>query len=92
MLDQKETVNTSELRAYKFKLVPTDTKVTIKWFVYSGNEKIRYESTMRGTWGYDATCSCGWETKTGGAIRSSVEADVELHKTGEHNYSYKAGN
>ena len=92
MLDQKETVNTSELRAYKFKLVPTDTKVTIKWFVYSGNEKIRYTSTMRGTWGYDAECSCGWATKTGGAIKSSVETDVELHKTLEHNYSRKAGN
>ena len=95
MLDQKKTVNTSELRAYKIKLVPTDTKVTIKWFVWAGNEKIRYNSTMRGTWGYDAECSCGWETKTGGATKSSVEADVQLHKTFDHNYVYntaKAGN
>jgi hypothetical protein len=73
------------------KLIATDTKVTIKWFVYAGEEKIRYNATMRGTWGYDAECSCGWETKTGGAIKSSVQADVELHKTMEHNYTRKFG-
>jgi len=92
MLDQKNTSGASELRAYKFKLVPTDTKVTIKWFVYSGNEKIRYESTMRGTWGYDAECSCGWKTVTGGASRSFVEYEVEFHKRYDHNYTSKAGN
>jgi hypothetical protein len=73
------------------KLYATDTKVRIKWFVYAGDEKIPYESSMRGTWGYDAECSCGWKTRTGGAIRSSVISDVRLHKTLEHGYSYKAG-
>jgi hypothetical protein len=73
------------------KLYATDTKVRIKWFVYSGDEKIPYESSMRGTWGFDAECSCGWKTKTGGAIRSSVISEVQLHKTMEHGYSYKAG-
>jgi hypothetical protein len=33
------------------KLVATDTKVTIKWFVYDGNEKVRHNSTMRGNLG-----------------------------------------
>ena len=79
---------------FKVKLVATDTKVTIKWFVYEGEEKIAYQSSLRGTYGYDAECSCGWKTTTGGAIKSSVLADVQLHKTMEHNYSYnlaKAG-
>ena len=77
------------------KLYATDTKVTIKWFVYAGEEKIRYNASMRGTWGFDAECSCGWKTTTGGAVKSSVISEVELHKTMEHNYTYnsaKAGN
>jgi hypothetical protein len=74
------------------KLIATDTKVTIKWFVYAGEEKMRYTSTMRGTWGYDAECSCGWATKTGGAIKRSVLQDVAMHKIMEHNYSRKFGN
>lgn len=73
------------------KIYSTDQKVTIKWFVWAGDQKMRHESSMRGTWGWDAECSCGWQTRTGGAIRSSVESDVQLHKTMEHNYSYKAG-
>jgi hypothetical protein len=73
------------------KLVATDQKVQIKWFVYAGEEMISYNSTMRGTWGWDATCSCGWATKTGGAIRSSVLAEVQNHKRFDHNYSYKVG-
>jgi len=71
------------------KLVPTTTKANIKWFVYAGNEKIRYNKTMRGVWGYDATCSCGWESKTGGAIRSSVEAEVYAHKRFDHEYEWQ---
>ena len=73
------------------KLVATDTKVTIKWFVYSMGEKFAHTSSMRGTWGWDAECSCGWKTTTGGAVKSSVQSDVELHKTMEHNYTRKVG-
>jgi hypothetical protein len=69
------------------KLVATDTKVTIKWFVYAGTEKIRYNATMRGTWGYDAECSCGWTTKTGGAIKRCVLEEVYYHKIMDHNYT-----
>jgi hypothetical protein len=73
------------------KLVATDAKVQIKWFVYAGNEKIRYTSTMRGTWGYDAECSCGYTTKTGGGVRSYVEDLIESHKRFEHNYTWNFG-
>lgn len=73
------------------KLVATDTKVTIKWFVYASEEKMRYTSTMRGTWGYDAECSCGWATSTGGAIKRCVLEDVKLHKIMDHNYTRNYG-
>jgi len=68
------------------KLVPSNEKVTIQWFVYAGDEKIRHNATMRGAWGYDVTCSCGWETKTGGGVRSWLRHEVELHKFYSHDY------
>ena len=52
----------------------------ITWFVWAGGEKIRRTASMRGQWGHDAACTCGWETKTGGATRRSVQDDVDLHK------------
>ena len=55
-----------------------DHKIT--WWVWAGSEKIRRTASMRGTWGYDATCSCGWETHTGGAIRSYIESEIRLHR------------
>ena len=73
------------------KIYATTEKVTIKWFGVSMGERTPAVSTMRGTWGWDATCSCGWDSRTGGAIRSSVEQDVRLHKIMEHNYSRVAG-
>jgi hypothetical protein len=52
-----------------------------RWFVYAGSEKIPYQSTMRGHWpGYDVECSCGWESRTGGATRTSVEDMLFDHR------------
>jgi hypothetical protein len=57
-----------------------------RWFVYAGGwgtptEKIPHTATMRGTWaGYDVACSCGWESHTGGATRTSVEDDLFMHR------------
>ena len=50
------------------------------WFVWAGGQKMRREATMRGTWGYDVTCSCGWESRTGGATRRSVEDMLWDHR------------
>jgi len=59
------------------------------WFVYTGaidtatgkRERIRWQRTMRGTWpGFDVVCSCGWESKTGGATRHSVEDELWDHR------------
>jgi hypothetical protein len=53
----------------------------ITWWVWAGGEKIRRTSSMRGFWGYDASCSCGWKTKTGGAVRRYVQDEVDFHKS-----------
>jgi hypothetical protein len=49
----------------------------ISWFVWGwgpdGAYKIPHNAKMRGTWGWDAVCSCGWGSRTGGATRGSVE-------------------
>lgn len=52
----------------------------IRWFVYLAGEKIPRTSTMRGQWGYDVECSCGWKTNTGGGVRSWLEQEVWEHK------------
>ena len=71
------------------KLVATTEKVQIKWFVYSMGQKLPKTASMRGSWdGYDFTCSCGYESKTGGAVKSWVNEIVELHKRYEHNYEW----
>jgi hypothetical protein len=55
-----------------------------RWFVYSGGEKIPHTASMRGHWpGWDVTCSCGWETKTGGATKSYVSDELWIHRYSE---------
>lgn len=71
-------------------------KCRIRWFVYAGGgqsgqplEKIPHTASMRGHWpGWDAECTThGYQTRTGGAIKASVQRDVEFHKwEAEHGY------
>jgi N6-adenosine-specific RNA methylase IME4 len=77
-------------RAKNMKIYPTDQTVSVKWFVWAGNEKVPFESSMRGTWGFDAKCSCGWESRTGGGTRTWLKELVRKHKLQNHNYSYMA--
>lgn len=58
----------------------TTTSHRIRHFVYAGDELIPRESGMRGAWPCEAKCSCGWETRTGGAVRSFVDRLVADHK------------
>jgi len=57
-----------------------------RWFVYAGGYgqplvKIPHQASMRGTWpGYDVECSCGWDSRTGGATRGSVADDLARHR------------
>lgn len=55
----------------------------IRHYVYEtpGGNLIPRTSGMRGTWpGHEAKCSCGWETRTGGAVRSYIDREVSDHK------------
>ncbi len=74
------------------KLVPTKEKVKIQWFWVAGDgTKIRNNKGFV-HYAWDVKCSCGWETKTGGAIKASVKRDVEAHKYYEHDYTWKVSN
>jgi len=53
------------------------------WFVWAGGVRMRRTSKMMGTWGHDVTCSCGWDSKTGGATRLSVEDALFDHRLSE---------
>ena len=55
------------------------------WWVYAGSERIRHNAIMRGAWGYDVTCSCGWDSRTGGAVRRYVREQLDDHRRGASN-------
>ena len=52
----------------------------IRWYVYAGSELIPHTASMRGQWGYEAVCSCGWRSMTGGAVRSYIQREIQDHK------------
>jgi hypothetical protein len=70
------------------KLAPTTEKVSVKWFVWAQGEKLPKKSGMLGYKGFDAQCSCGYETRTGGGVYSWVKEDIETHKLLEHGYEW----
>ncbi len=61
----------------------------IRWFVWGwtpdagSRQMIPRTAKMRGLWGYDVECSCGWKSLTGGATRRYVEGRVFIHKVEE---------
>lgn len=75
----------------KMKLVATEEKITIKWFwVTTDGKKYRNNrGFVHNAW--DVTCSCGWESRSGGAIKASMIREVEAHKLFVHNYTWKIG-
>lgn len=51
------------------------------WWVWADGVKMRHQASMRGSWGYDVTCSCGeFETRTGGGTRNYVESELWFHR------------
>jgi len=62
----------------------TTTEHRAAWWVYAepGNTttRIRHNAQMRGSWGYDVTCSCGWASRTGGGLRRYVRELLDLHR------------
>jgi len=70
----------------EMKLKATKEKVSIEWFaVFADGSKMRNnQGFVHNAW--DVKCSCGWETKTGGAIKSYMIKEVWSHKRFEHDY------
>ena len=66
---------------------PATGEHRIRWYAYIRHDDGRRElipktSTMRGMWAWEARCSCGRETRTGGATRSHLEQLIWEHKHG----------
>lgn len=56
------------------------TAPKIQWYVIpDGGKRMPHTTNMRGRWGWDATCSCGWDSRTGGATKRSVKRAVADH-------------
>lgn len=54
----------------------------IRWFGIDptdGKQIPRNRYMPAKCWGWDAKCSCGWETRTGGAIQERVRESVHFH-------------
>ena len=52
-----------------------------RWYGIAGSERIPRNRHMRGRdWGWDAECSCGWRTRTGGAIEARIREAIEDHR------------
>lgn len=62
----------------------TETAPRIRWFAVTEGRRIPATKNLRGTWGWDATCSCGWDSRTGGAVLRYVREQVSLHKLLNH--------
>lgn len=67
--------------------MPETTKpapARIRWFAVAEGLRIPATATMRGSWGWDATCTCGWDSRTGGATKTYVQGEVRTHKLLDH--------
>ena len=74
------------------KLIPTTEKVQIQWFaiLHDGSKMRNNKGFQHNAW--DVKCSCGCESRTGGAIKACVVREVEAHKYTAHDYTWKVGN
>lgn len=55
----------------------------IRWYgiaVPSGERIPRTRAMPGRAWGWDAECSCGWRTRTGGAIQARIEDAIREHR------------
>ena len=70
------------------KLLPTKEKVQIQWFavLHDGSKMRNNRGFAHNAW--EVKCSCGWETKTGGGIKSWVKELADDHKWMAHDYEW----
>lgn len=55
----------------------------IRWFgVLPDGERVPRNRHMNGgDWGRDATCSCSWDSRTGGAIQERIREAIADHRS-----------
>jgi len=71
----------------------SDDRHSVRWYVYVGHGSLEDREHpeapdgfmprtkgMSHQMGYDAICSCGWKSATGGAIKARVQEEIEGHK------------
>jgi hypothetical protein len=68
------------------KLIAKDSKAQIKWFYFVDGKKYRMVKGLIGVNAWDATCSCGWESRVGGGVKSYLDQLVFEHKYIDHDY------
>jgi hypothetical protein len=53
----------------------------ISWWACSGQDRTPRNKYMNAKdWGWDATCTCGWDSRTGGALAVRIKESIETHK------------
>jgi hypothetical protein len=53
---------------------------TFRWYGILPGERVPRNRHMNGgDWGWDATCTCGFDTRTGGAIQERIRDAIEDH-------------
>jgi len=65
------------MRAHRIRWYAVDPSVP---FSDPGHLIPKHETMLWSNYGWDVKCSCGWESRTGGAIYSSVLRNVEDHR------------
>lgn len=51
------------------------------WGVLPDGERVPRNRHMNGgDWGWDATCSCGWDSRSGGMIQERIREAIADHK------------
>jgi hypothetical protein len=70
-------VSPETMRAHRIRWFAVDPSVP---FGQEGHYIPKQETMLWSNYGWDVKCSCGWESRTGGAIGASVRRDVEDHR------------
>jgi hypothetical protein len=53
----------------------------IRWFGVVGNLRVPRNRHMAAKdWGWDVECSCGWKSRTGGALHVRIREAIEDHR------------
>jgi len=73
------------------KLQASENKAVIQWFaVLSDGTKVRNNAGFQHN-AWEVACSCGWQTATGGAVKSYILDQIFSHKMQDHGYAIKVG-